>query len=65
MKSFYTSVSNIVFVEATKSSLDRLELIPDSLDERDICLIVALCTQTGFGIFSLIVRKVDLKKMRN
>ncbi len=38
--------------------MDELELIPDSLDEREICLIIAVCTQT----FLLIILKVDLNK---
>ncbi len=43
-----TSVSNMIFVGTIKSSLDKFELIPDSLDER--------------GIFSLIIHKDDLKQ---
>jgi hypothetical protein len=38
----------MIFVGAIKSSLDKFELIPDSLDER--------------GIFSLIIHKDDLKQ---
>jgi hypothetical protein len=41
--------------------LDELELIPDSLDERRIGLIVAVRTETYFGILSLIILKFDLE----
>jgi hypothetical protein len=43
-KLFYTRVSK---TDDVKSSFDELELIPDSLDEHESCLIVAVCTQTG------------------
>jgi hypothetical protein len=38
--------------------LDELELIPDSLDEREICLMIAVWTET----FLLRIPNVDLKK---